>query len=1760
MNTQAIKGYELRERIGSGGFGVVYRAYQTTVGREVAIKIILPHFANHPDFIRRFEIEAQLVARLEHLHIVPLYDFWRDPEGAYLVMRWLRGGSLRGALENGAYDLRAAARLIDQIASALALAHRSNIVHRDLKPANILLDEEGNAYLTDFGIAQDSRKTGGSRLTAEVARGSPDYLSPEQARGDPVTAQSDIYSLGVLLYELLTGQHPFPNCTPIERMYKHLNEPLPRIEELPAELLNQVNTIIQKATAKNPAQRYEDVATLAAEFHQMAASDDAPAGNRLVEQLTFREQEILRLIIDGCTNGEIAQQLFVTVGTVKWYIRQIYQKLHVRSRVQAIVRARELRLIVADTDGVSAISAPAAVPPLEPENPYKGLRAFQTADARDFFGRTNSIQKLVYRLAEKERLARFLAVVGPSGSGKSSMVLAGLIPALWRGEVPGSEHWFIVQMAPGAHPLDELEIALTRIAADTVSDLRGHLERDQRGLVRAASLILPDDGSELLVIVDQLEEVFTLVEDEAARVQFLNLLYSAVTDPRSRVRVVVTLRADFYDRPLHYPEFGELVRLRMETVLPLSANELEEAITKPAERVGVSFEPGLVANIISESHYQPGALPLLQYALAELFEQRDGQLLTCHAYHALGGVVGALAKQADELYLEQTTSGRNAVRQMFLRLVTFSDEGEDSRRRVPRSELLGVTAEPDLMDEIMDTFAAYRLITLDHAPATRSPTVELAHEAILRQWLRLRGWLDASRDDIRQQRLLAAAAEDWFRAGQDASYLLRGARLEQFADWSARTQIALTARERSFLETALARRTSEEETERERHAHELALARQAETSQRRAAKRLRYLVAGLLLFLLVTAVLSIFALGKRDEAEQARATSVAQALLAQEQAIQSQELALVNGAQAALAQDSLDLALALAVTANRTSHPSAQAQRVLSEAAYRPGPIRHYSGLGSPAMSVAFTPDGSRILAGGIDKLAYIWETATGKLLHRLEGHQDWIVDVGISSDGRTGFTLSRDRTIIVWDLISGEPIRRFGSDLILGPEALSAVFSPDGRYILSNNGGRPQSRPGEEAYLILWDVTTGQPVRFFRGHTTGVGAVAISADGSRVLSGGLMGNMILWDMETGTMLQHFSENTPDWRQLPSDLTFSPDGKTAYSLGMDGVVTVWNLETLKAVYHLGNPYPQENWSWSQIALSRDGRMVSAHLVEGGLGLWDTETGKLINKLPAAGNPVAFNPHNREVLSGDWPDMRLWDLSNGAELQHFETRLPVFPAAGLAVSPDGMRLLAVTSAGMGAAGGCDFVIFDVPAGQALRHIMMDADEVDELGCVLWAVPVFSRDGSIILTGVDERVILWEVDTGKRLRTFSGHSAAVSSIAISPDGNTVMSGDISGELILWDFETAQPVRRFAGHTSVIVSIVFHPTQPTALSGSSPDGSVILWDVLTGKRQRIFEGAQGGVYSVGLSPNGQYLFASDESGKITIWDYASSQIVQRFQSPFGAGRAVFTPDGSGILLDGSTLWDVRSGEAIRRYPSGKQVALHPDGRSFFAVNPSQTTTIIQWRIDTLDELAAWTLTHRMVRELNCEERRLYQLEAMCDATGVSPTRTPYPVMFLTPASTAVQVTNPHAISASLATPTLTVTPYPALTARLGDNRGEVRVGDAQVWQYNGIAGETLDIYVKADRPANETRQGNTAAPEANGLDTLVIVTAPDGRDLNVYNSGGGLMYQPAQSDDIEAGTNTDSRVEGLVLPIDGIYQIIVSGSGYRTGGAYTLTLESR
>ncbi len=271
---QTLRGYEIREQIGAGGYAMVFRAYQTAVRREVALKMILPEHTHDPQFASSFAREARMVAGLEHPYIVPLHDFWQDESGAYLVMRLLRGGSLRDLLkQQERLTLAQTAQVLRQVTDALAAAHEIGVVHRDLKPANVLLDQHGNAYLSDFGIAKDLSFDPAGKTPAitstEGIKGTPAYMSPEQINLEAVSPRSDIYSLGVMLFEMLTGDLPFNDGAPVRVMMLHLTEPLPLLADRVPELPPALDAVLQTATAKLPSERYPDVQAFTQAFFEV---------------------------------------------------------------------------------------------------------------------------------------------------------------------------------------------------------------------------------------------------------------------------------------------------------------------------------------------------------------------------------------------------------------------------------------------------------------------------------------------------------------------------------------------------------------------------------------------------------------------------------------------------------------------------------------------------------------------------------------------------------------------------------------------------------------------------------------------------------------------------------------------------------------------------------------------------------------------------------------------------------------------------------------------------------------------------------------------------------------------------------------------------------------------------------------------------------------------------------------------------------------------------------------------------------------------------------------------------------------------------------------------------------------------------------------------------------------------------------------------------------------------------------------------------
>ena len=759
------------------------------------------------------------------------------------------------------------------------------------------------------------------------------------------------------------------------------------------------------------------------------------------------------------------------------------------------------------------------------------------------------------RLAERSPGSRFLAVVGPSGSGKSSVVSAGLVPALRADAVPGSAGWVIVTMHPGEHPFDELAAALARpdVAPSDLLDLL----RSERGPQQVEDAVLPGPAGELLLVIDQFEEVFTLVHDEGERARFLEAVTSIVTDPHSRVRVVVTVRADFYDRPLSVPRFGDLVAARTEALPPLAVEELERAVSAPAAQVGVRTDTRLMTDIVVEFSAQPAALPLLQFALTETFENRENGCLTVGVYRALGGIAGAVARGADELYDRLDDVGRQAVQHLFLRLVTVGEDGaDDSRRRVLRSELDSLEVDPAYLSSIIDSYGARRLLTFDRDAATRSATVEVAHEALLHEWGRLRGWLEAKREDVRAERRLAAATSEWNEAGQDPSVLLRGDRLARVEAWVGVSGMALTRDERAFLDASLAHRSAATSAEAARAAREA-------TVERRSKRRLQGMVALFATLAIVAGVLTAVAVGhqRRSELDARIATGRELAAAAVANLDVDPERSILLALEGVAVTDGIDASLAREV------------REALHRALWRSRLVASVPMGGRVAVSA----DGSRFATTRADGGATVWDLHDGTELLTVTGHLGAVTAVAFDPAGRDLATVGADGTLRLWDGVTGAQLR-----LIRVPPATADVeFSPDGRRLGTIDADQT---------VRLWSLTTGRQERALPDPLSDLttadvfATLAFSPDGHLVASSRGHAQATVWDVATGR--QEAVLTGHDWEV--ADIAFAPDGRTVATASVDSTAKVWDPSTGRLLATLAD----HTGDVHSVAYSADGRRIA----------------------------------------------------------------------------------------------------------------------------------------------------------------------------------------------------------------------------------------------------------------------------------------------------------------------------------------------------------------------------------------------------------------------------------------------------------------------------------------------------------------------------------------------------------------------------------------
>ena len=683
--------YRIRRLIGEGGMGHVYLARDVTLGRSVALKFVRPDRLSAGD-LDRFITEARTVARLNHPHIVVLYDVSEHRGAPYLALEYLDGESLEERALRERLSIDEVLRLARAIADALAHAHAAGVRHCDLKPSNVVLPDNGRIRVVDFGLALAD----GSDIRSENVAGTPDWMAPEQWRADPLTDRVDVWALGVLVYQLLAGVHPFGACR--------------RAAE-------------RRAVTLDPAR---------------LAPPLVRAG------LDHRVAELVA--------GSLLRDPAARPSCREW------------------------------CNVLDAVLAP--ISPLHSEaSPYRGLAAFEEAHAHVFFGREAETEAFLERL----RGAPVLPIVGPSGAGKSSFLTAGVIPRL-----RAREPWSVITLRPGVDPFVSLASPLVLLARGESDAARTRVEHERAAETLAAalrvtptllalrlSMVAAASGGRVLLMVDQLEELFTHDLPEADVQAFLQLLAAASDDPADPVRAVFTLRDDFLGR---VPDLRQLFVLRK-----LGRDELRRTIVGPLERTPYRFEaPSMIEQILNEVGDAAVSLPLLQFVCRALWDSRDTErhLLLHASYERLGGVAGALARHADACMAELSADEQRVARQILVRLVA----GTTARRVVDRVVLLGGLGAG--ASRVLDRLLSARLVAQRRAQGTEGFLVELAHESLLQSWEQLSRWIDESRDERRLLDELEEAATLWDR---------RGRRLDE--TWSADELVLARGRIRQLAVT-----------------------------------------------------------------------------------------------------------------------------------------------------------------------------------------------------------------------------------------------------------------------------------------------------------------------------------------------------------------------------------------------------------------------------------------------------------------------------------------------------------------------------------------------------------------------------------------------------------------------------------------------------------------------------------------------------------------------------------------------------------------------------------------------------------------------------------------------------------------------------------------------------------------------------------------------------------------------------------------------
>jgi WD40 repeat protein len=1111
--------------------------------------------------------------------------------------------------------------------------------------------------------------------------------------------------------------------------------------------------------------------------------------------------------------------------------------------------------------------------------PYRGLATFGRGDAEWFFGR----RRLVGRLVERLSKVSFMAVFGPSGSGKSSLLRAGMLPALERGDIPGSADWPVQLFTPGDHPAAALATALATVTGASARSLRDDLTAEPQSIRLALRQAVPAGTKPpcVVFVVDQFEEVFTLCRDAAERTRFIDCLLAATDRVNGRrgasCRVVLGMRADFYARCAEHPALVTALDDRQLLVGTMCDEELREVVTGPAAHAGQKTERALVEVIVADARGEPGALPLVSHALLETWRRRKADVLTLAAYRGAGGIQGGIAQTAERVYTGFEPEGQRIAHQVFLRLTALGEGTEDTRRRVQMAELLN---GPDgtTVTTVLESLSAARLLTVG------DDEVQVAHEAIIRHWPRLRGWLTDDRELLRAHRRLTEAAVEWDQQGKDDGLLYRGTRL---AAWDNQSWERLNTLERAFLSASRGRQTREHGARRRRIRlaatgllaalaamsvlAATALLQAVRATDERDLAMTRQLVASARVQLPIDPVAAI-RLARR--AYDVKPTTQAADTLRQatleaglsRTLISSSPIAGVafspNGRRLAVEEGSLQVYDLTRDGAAGRRNPSGRIDSGEQPPAFHPSgrylaavdnfgtinvwdlsrppgvaPFR-FGGSYDKAWSIAFGPDGRWLASAGSDGTLRVWDWAThgreSTVLGDLPGGR--APSVAFSPDGRHVAGGGADGTVRIWDRTSpGRP------PVVLpghtGPiETL--VFSPDGRRLASG---------GDDGTIRIANAAGGGPSRVLRGHSDAVLSVAFSPDGRRLASGGHDGTVQVWDAtDTGATIAPLVLGSALGEV--SSVAFAPDGRRVAGGGAEGVTHLWDVTgSGDPVILRGHAGPV----WDATA-SKDGQKIASAGEDGTVRIWNSDgTGTPIVLNGHAGRMfgVAFSPDGKHVAGiGEHGTILIWDVDGAGE----PITLHGAPEGvqGVSFTPDGRQVVAPGLFGL-AKWDATRNSNGVPMKSPMRYDLPGTGPLT-LRSASWETRITNGTMRLFIkspvmwrfhrglefesvTSVDGQVVAFRGLDGRDLTlsnpariphpvTLEGHQGRLRSVAVSPNGRLVATTAADNTVRIWHSTGDGEPLVFRGHGLSAENVNFTPAGQ--LITTYDDGTIRIW----------------------------------------------------------------------------------------------------------------------------------------------------------------------------------------------------------------------------------------------------------------------------------------------------------------------------------------------